>query len=85
MSVTQKSVVDMIEIVESGAIQVRVANRVIDENNTVLSSSFHRHVVAPGDDYSNEDARVKAICAITHTNDVVTAYQALAQTREIPA
>lgn len=76
MSVTQKSVVDMIEIVESGAVQVRVANRVVDENGGILSSSFHRHVVAPGDDYSNEDARVQAVCAATHTDEVIAAYKA---------
>jgi hypothetical protein len=76
MSVTQKSVVDMIEIVESGAVQVRTANRILDENGSVISSSFHRHVVIPGDDYSNEDARVQAVCAATHTAEVVAAYQA---------
>jgi hypothetical protein len=76
MSVTQKSVVDMIEIVESGAVQVRTANRILDENGSVISSSFHRHVVFPGDDYSNEDARVQAICAATHTAEVIAAYKA---------
>ena len=76
MSVTQKSVVDMIEIVESGAVQVRTANRILDENGSVISSSFHRHVVVPGDDYSNEDARVQAVCAATHTAEVIAAYKA---------
>jgi len=76
MSVTQKSVVDMIEIVESGAVQVRTANRILDENGSVISSSFHRHVVIPGDDYSNEDARVQAVCAATHTAEVIEAYKA---------
>ena len=45
-------------------------------STTPLAGTFHRHVVAPGDDYSNEDARVKAICAATHTADVIAAYQA---------
>jgi len=30
----------------------------------------------PGADYSGEDARVQAICAATHTAEVVAAYQA---------
>lgn len=76
MNVTQKSVVDMIEIVESGAVQVRIANRIVDADGEIISQSFHRHVVAPGDDYSAEDARVQAICAATHTAEVVTAYKA---------
>lgn len=69
------SVVDRIEVLESGHVQVRTATRVV-EDGVVLSQSLHRHVVAPGDDYSNEDARVKAICAATHTADVIAAYQA---------
>lgn len=69
------SVVDRIEVLESGHVQVRTATRVV-EDEVVLSQSFHRHVVAPGDDYSAEDARVQSICAATHTAEVVAAYKA---------
>ena len=55
--------------------QVRAAIRVL-EDGRVLSQSFHRHVVAPGDDYSEEDERVQAICAAVHTPEVIAAYQA---------
>jgi hypothetical protein len=74
--------VDLIEVVENGRIQVRTKT-VIKEDGFEISSKFHRHIVAPGDDYSAEDARVQAICAATHTADVVAAYkaaQAAAQT-----
>jgi len=67
--------VDLIEVVESGAVQVRTKTA-IKEDGVEISSKFHRHVVAPGDDYSDQDARVKAICAATHTVAVVSAYQA---------
>ena len=46
------------------------------EDGKQISGTFHRHVVAPGDDYSAEDARVQAICEATHTAEVVAAYQA---------
>lgn len=75
MSLEKQIIVDQIEVVESGAVQVRTATRIV-ENSKVLSSSFHRHVVAPGSDYRAEDARVQAICAATHTPEVVAAYQA---------
>jgi hypothetical protein len=39
----------------------------------------------PGADYSNEDAKVKAICAVIHTPTVVAAYQTLVQQQRIPA
>jgi hypothetical protein len=68
-------VVDLIEALENGSIQVRTKTA-IKEDGVEISSKFHRHVVAPGADYSAEDARVQAICAATHTAAVVSAYQA---------
>ena len=72
---TKTTVVDKIETLENGCVQVRAAIRVL-EDGRVLSQSFHRHVVAPGDDYSQEDERVQAICAAVHTPEVIAAYQA---------
>ena len=72
--------VDLIEVVENGCIQVRTKTAIMEDGKQI-SGSFHRHVVAPGDDYSAENARVKAICAATHTAEVVAAYEA-AQTKE---
>ena len=68
-------IVDRIEVVESGVVQVRTATRIMEDGKQI-SGTFHRHVVAPGDDYSKQDARVKAICAATHTAAVVAAYKA---------
>jgi hypothetical protein len=69
------TIVDRIEVIENGSIQVRTKTA-IKENGVEISSKFARHVVAPGDDYSTEDAKVKAICAATHTAAVVAAYKA---------
>lgn len=66
---------DLIEVIANGIIQVRTRTSIM-EDGTEISSTFHRHVVAPGDDYSQEDARVKAICAATHTASVIAAYRA---------
>lgn len=68
-------IVDRIEVLENGCVQVRTRTSVL-ENGKQISGAFHRHVVAPGDDYSGEDARVQAICAATHTADVIAAYKA---------
>lgn len=76
---------DRIEVVESGHVQVRTKTAII-EDGVQISAQFHRHVVAPGDDYSGEDARVQAICAATHTPEVIAAYQAtIAQAQESAA
>ena len=69
--------VDLIEITENGCVQVRTKTAIMEDGKQI-SGSFHRHVVSPGDDYSAEDARVKAICKATHTAAVVTAYKATA-------
>jgi hypothetical protein len=67
--------VDRIEAIENGCVQVRTKTA-IKEDGIEISSKSHRHVVAPGDDYSAEDARVQAICVAMHTKDVVAAYKA---------
>ena len=83
MALTKETVVDKIEVMEMGQVQVRTATR-IKEDGAVLSTSFHRHVVEPstktgdtwGDtDISGEDARVQAVANATWTDSVKTAYQ----------
>jgi hypothetical protein len=83
MALTKEIVVDKIEVLEMGQVQVRTATRV-KEDGAVLSSSFHRHVLEPrtkaGDtwedtDISAEDSKVQAICNASWTADVKTAYQ----------
>ena len=75
MALEKQTVVDKIEVLENGCVQVRTATRIV-EDGVQLSQSYHRHVVAPSDDYSGEDARVQAICSATHTAEVIAAYQA---------
>lgn len=79
MSLIKEIVVDKIEVLENGCVQVRTKTAILEDGKQI-SGTFHRHVVAPGDDYSAEDARVKAICKATHTAAVVTAYKAAAAT-----
>jgi len=90
MALTKETVVDKIEVLEMGQVQVRTATRVM-EDGTVLSSSFHRHVVDPSTkasgswadtDISGEDARVQAIANATWTDSVKTAYQAMIDASE---
>ena len=71
---------DKIEIVgDYKAVQVRTCTKVL-EDGVELSSGYHRHVVTAGQDYSNESAEVQAICAVVHTADVISAYEASLET-----
>tara|TARA_R100001509_G_scaffold115494_1_gene70510 strand:+ start:353 stop:604 length:252 start_codon:yes stop_codon:yes gene_type:complete len=74
---------DKIEIVGSyKMVQVRTKTAVI-EDGVELSASFHRHVVAPGDDVSGESAEVQAICAAVHTDEIIAAYEAHVANQEV--
>jgi hypothetical protein len=75
MALEKIEIVDRIEVVENGSIQVRTKTT-IKEDGFEISSKFHRHIVAPGADYSGEDSKVQAIAAAIHTADVVTSYKA---------
>ena len=83
MAITKKTVVDKIEVLEMGQVQVRTATKIVEDGNE-LNRNFHRHVVVPstknGDiwentDISGEDAKVQAICNAVWTDEVKTAYQ----------
>ena len=76
MALEKISVVDKVEVVENGTVQVRTATRIVEDGN-VISQSYHRHTIPPGQDYSNECDKVKAICQATHTAEVIAAYQAM--------
>jgi len=76
MALTEESFADKVEIVgDFSHVQVRTAT-VIKRDGEEISRSFSRHVVAPGDDYSAEDDKVKAVCAAVHTPEVIEAYKA---------
>ena len=46
MALTKETVVDKIEVLEAGHVQVRTATRVL-EDGVALSSSYHRHTLSP--------------------------------------
>ena len=86
MALNKTVVIDRIESLEHGELQVRTKTT-IDEDGTVLSSGFHRHVVTPrvkldggwaDTDISGEDAKVQAIANATWTDSVKSAYETYA-------
>jgi len=76
MAITKEVIQDKIEVVgDYKHIQVRTAT-VIKEDGVELSRSFHRHVVSPDSDSTNESADVKAMVKQFHTDAVKKAYKA---------
>ena len=75
MALTERTIVDKIELVQSNHIQVRTAN-IIERDGVEVTRTFHRHVLAPGDSIANEDPKVQAIANAVWTEEVIAAYQA---------
>jgi urease accessory protein UreE len=83
MALEEKSVVDKIEVLLLGQIQVRRRDQVL-KDGTEIAATYHRHVLSPGDDLTNEDPRVVAIAEATWTPEVIAAYQASLESSRLP-
>ena len=75
MALEENSVVDKIEVLLNGSVQVRRRDQIL-KDGVEVAATYHRHVLNPGDDTSAEDPRVAAIAAATWTDEVIAAYQA---------
>ena len=74
MALEKIQVIDQIEVVGEYSVQVREVVRVMDDGVQIGGESYHRHVVLPPDDWSNEDAKVKKICDALFDADCIEAY-----------
>ena len=83
MAITKETVVDKIEILEQGQLQVRTATKLMEDGKE-LTRTYHRHVLDPSNkasgswadtDISGEATRVQAVANATWTDAVKKAYQ----------
>jgi hypothetical protein len=82
MTLTEETIVDKIEIVgDYRHVQVRTAT-VIKRDGVEISRSFHRHVVSPDKDTRDEDALVKSICNLVHTDQIKADYAEMLSDQE---
>ena len=75
MAIKKESAIDVFEVLKTGEIQVRRADRVFKDGKKI-SETYHRHVLSPGDDLSGEDPKVRKQAELEWTPEVVAAYQA---------
>lgn len=81
MTLTKQTITDKIEIVgKHSHVQVREAVQVLEDGN-VISQSYHRYVVAPGQ--TSDDPKVAAVIAAVHTPEVIEAYQQHVASQEL--
>jgi hypothetical protein len=75
MAITKQTVVDQITVTENGIVLYREATRII-EDGKVLTQTYHRTSLTPGQDLTDQPEKVVAICNTAWTPEVITAYQA---------
>jgi hypothetical protein len=75
MALTENISIDQIEIVGDWNIQVRQAT-VIEKDGVQVARSFHRWVLTPDSDISDQEQKVKDICNAAWTPEVKAAYEA---------
>ena len=69
----KKVVIDLIQVLEDGQIQIRQKTSVLEDEKE-LSYSYHRWCKAPDDNITDQTDKVKAIAGAVWTKDVKDAY-----------
>ncbi len=75
MALEEIKVIDKIEIVENGILQVREATRILRDGEQI-AQTYHRWSFVPGSDVSELPASVQAIASAAWTQEVIDAYNA---------
>jgi hypothetical protein len=82
MALIERKVEDKIEVAgDFKHLSVRTTT-IIERDGEEISRSFHRHVVAPDSDLSNESDEVKALAELLHTDEVKAAYTAFLSSQQ---
>ena len=68
------TVVDRIEVLADHTIAVRYVVTVTEDGQP-FAEQIKGNYFKPGDDYSQEDAKVQSVCALIHTPEVIAAYK----------
>ena len=82
MAITKETQIGKIEIVgEFKSVQVR-NDTVIKEDGTELTRSYHRHVLHPDADITNQTSEVQAVCNAVWTDQVKSDYETFKANQE---
>jgi len=79
----KQTVVDRIEFLNDQTISVRYLVTVTEDGKP-FAEQVKGKFIRPGDDYSAEDAKIQAVCAATHTPEIIAAYQAAQEAAQLP-
>jgi hypothetical protein len=69
----KQTVVDRIEVLADQTVAVRYVVTVTEDGQP-FAEQIKGNYICPGDDYSAEDAKVQAVCALVHTPEAIAIY-----------
>lgn len=72
---TKQTAIDQITVTEKGAVLYREATKIM-EDGQVLTQTYHRTSLLPGDDLTNQPQKVKDICNTVWTPEIISAWNA---------
>ena len=75
MALTESTKIDQIEVVNDWNIQVRQATT-IERDGVQIARTFHRWILTPDMDISDQPSNVQAIANAAWTPEVIAAYNA---------
>ena len=72
---TEEKVIGHRDVLPDGQIQIR-EDTYVKKDGVVISLSYHRYVLYPGQPYSELEESIQRICRLEHTAEVIEAFQA---------
>ena len=74
-TVTMTQTVANISADANGVVAVRYTNTYTDSTGKVIQEAVAGEYINPGDDYSQKDSKVIAVCQVVQTQAVIAAYK----------
>jgi len=74
-TVTMTQTVANISADANGIVAVRYINTYTDSTNKVIQEAVAGEYINPGDDYSQKDSKIIAVCQVVQTQAVIDAYK----------
>lgn len=74
-------IIDQIEIIRDGSLQIRRANLIM-EDGVEIAKTYHRNVLHPGDDLGGQDGKITAVADAVWTPKVIKEYKSFIKDNE---
>ena len=81
MALASTTIIDKVEVLANGILQVREAE-IITKDNVEISQSYKRWTLNPGDSTEGQDAKVIAIANAVWTDEVKNAYNTMIEQQQ---